>query len=201
MRSRKQTRAGRGFSLIELMVVLGIIALLVALLLPTLAGARRAAQRVTCSSNLRQLGIVFESYTQENDEAYPDARPIPLPFLSISTQPPLYNYLDVWLPLETGPGTNRLYDCPDDDTVYPLAGMSYVYSPSVAGTTLTEVLNRRFIQRIGWGESQIEVASDFDGEAGGTDFELQAGGTVTVPKRHFKRNILFADGHVDIVVR
>ena len=191
-----------GFSLIELLVVISIIALLVGILLPALSGARRSAQRVTCSSNLRQMGLTISMYSNDHDDLYPVARPIPLPFAAFNdTDPPLYEVMAAYLPIGDAPDTNAIYRCPDDDTVYPLAGMSYVYSPSVAGTTLTEVLNRGFIQRMNWTEAQIEVASDFDGEEGGTDFALEDGGEVNVPKRHFKRNILFADGHVDIVVK
>lgn len=191
-----------GFSLIELLVVISIIALLIGILLPVLAGARQSAQRVTCSSNLRQLGIAVSLYTNDSDDLYPPARPIPLPFAAFNdTDPPLYVPMKPYLAIGTPPETNAVYRCPDDDTIYPLTGISYAYSPSVAGTTLADILDRRFIQRLNWNESQIEILSDFDGEEGGTDFALEAGGTLNVAKRHFKRNILFADGHVDIVVR
>ncbi len=52
------------FSLVELLVVIGIIGVLIAVLLPTLAGAQKQARWVQCQSNLRQIGIHLEIYSQ-----------------------------------------------------------------------------------------------------------------------------------------
>lgn len=61
-------RVTRGFSLVELLVVIGIITVLIAILVPTLSKAREAARRTSCASNLRQLGQAFKIYAQDNGE-------------------------------------------------------------------------------------------------------------------------------------
>ena len=58
-------RAQRGFSLIELLVVIFIIAVLIALLLPALQAARQHALRVQCMNNLRQIGAAFIMYNNQ----------------------------------------------------------------------------------------------------------------------------------------
>ncbi len=61
----------RAFTLIELLVVIAIIALLIGILLPSLAGARRAARDVICKANMRQYGLGIELYSQTNRDYIP----------------------------------------------------------------------------------------------------------------------------------
>src|SRR5687767_12629196 len=69
--SPSPARGPRAFTLVELLVVIGIIALLISILMPVFAKARESARRTACLSNLRQVHVFFHLYAMENRDRVP----------------------------------------------------------------------------------------------------------------------------------
>jgi len=89
---RQSGKSLRGFTLVELLVVIAVIALLMAILLPALHRVKRQAKAVGCRSNLRQWGLAFSMYTSENEGRFYGCR-WAYPFLPLRSSYPYLNKL------------------------------------------------------------------------------------------------------------
>jgi prepilin-type N-terminal cleavage/methylation domain-containing protein/prepilin-type processing-associated H-X9-DG protein len=73
----RQRTTPPGFTLVELLVVIALVALVAALLFPVFARSREAARRGACASNLRQIGLAVAQYVQDYGETHPPDKPAP----------------------------------------------------------------------------------------------------------------------------
>jgi prepilin-type processing-associated H-X9-DG protein len=75
-------KVNSSFTLVEILVVISIISILVAVLLPSLQGAKDRTKRIQCLSNLRQIGLTIEYYKEDNEGYYPIRHPSPYTFFN-----------------------------------------------------------------------------------------------------------------------
>lgn len=150
MKSRSWKRAPRaGFTLVELLVVIAIIGILVGLLLPAVQAAREAARRMSCSNNIRQLGIALHNYESAHKVIPPSRIAVTtpvlfqqswismmLPFIEQGNVHAAYRHGLPWFAAANDPLTTvklPTMTCPSAPSDRPLPASS-LYSAITAGT-------------------------------------------------------------------
>jgi prepilin-type processing-associated H-X9-DG protein len=202
--SRSVRCRGGGFSVLELLVVIGIISMLAALLFPAFLTVRGKARQVVCASNLHQIGLSVSMYVQDNDGLYPRAvdavdRAAPqgwAAFPDFAADIPRMGMLhEVLQPYIQSP---QLFACPADTgfgvhDFYPVTMNAFPSSYEKYGTSYiyrTGIAARRAGDASITAPSQINVLLDSAGYWHGTLLPLAQ-----------RYNVLFADGHVRNVSR
>jgi len=125
--------ARRGFSLLEMLVVIVVLAVLTGITFTALRGARQAARGTVCQSNLRTLGVAFASYRSTYKDLLPLAT-AQMDFRAGRTEPfaSLAPFLFALLPTVDADGQmtgGQPFACPADAKYFVDRGSSYVYQP------------------------------------------------------------------------
>jgi prepilin-type N-terminal cleavage/methylation domain-containing protein/prepilin-type processing-associated H-X9-DG protein len=176
----------QGFTLVELLVVIGIIALLTGILVPCIGKAKSMAKRTVCLSNLYSAALAFRMYLDDNNHFMPPAAR--MPSANLNDRPPIADFIKPFLK-----DTNALR-CPADDghrregrtqRYYETEGSSYEYWQQIGGKRvgvgyLTEkvIFNDEKVH-----EREVHVLYDY------ANFHGPKGRKGSV-------NYLYADGHV-----
>jgi len=112
-----------------MLIVIGVLAVLAALLLPALSAARRSARRVACVSNLKQVGVGLTLYLNEN-ERMPEVTN--MPSLHLNDLPVISDVLDA--------GSREVFRCPaDDQGVFESERSSYEWNVHLNGQSRSPI--------------------------------------------------------------
>jgi prepilin-type N-terminal cleavage/methylation domain-containing protein/prepilin-type processing-associated H-X9-DG protein len=186
MKQRTSHRLVRGFSLVELLVVIGIIALLVGILLPALNRAREESKRAACLSNLRQLGQGMLMYANEHRDRLPNGNPPGAAKSYDGTNVVLVNLAQVYLNKGAG-----VFHCPSDNDPAPRVIETADYAlPNSARVSYD-------FYSVFWQPEKGPKVARLRGQAP-LAWDLDGGSIKPQPDQNHGikgGNVLFADGH------
>jgi prepilin-type processing-associated H-X9-DG protein len=194
---------------VELLIVIGLIAVLIGLLMPALAGARRAARQAQCAGNLRQWAIAVNLYAQQNHNWLPRRGQGKMPTQTLTWYDDWFNELPPLLGQHTYPdliaaGQMPLVDdhsiwiCPELYGTPNSSGNLFGYAMNMALSPRDATYPDR-IEKIGPASTMVFMA---DGPAGFCSTVPFVSSTASpapwnpVPRHAGKVNLSFLDGHV-----
>lgn len=124
----KRTSAAKGFTLVEILVVLGIVTVLAAILFTVFIRVRENGRSATCQNNLRQIALAMQQYVQDSDGRYPI-----IDYYQTKLLPYLKNPQVFQCPSEPTPQGNNPRVAQFDDYALHADAISTVFEPVIVG--------------------------------------------------------------------